>query len=60
LPSLHIIRDEKCRLGIANSGGPGLLFQGPAGFGTRIQIMGPGTLGQGFIGSPEFQGLFAN
>ena len=47
-------------LGIANSGGPGLLFQGSAGYGTRIQILGPGTPNQGFIGSPEFQGLFAN
>jgi hypothetical protein len=47
-------------LGIANTGGPGLLFQGSAGYGTRIQIMGPGTPNQGFIGSPEFQGLFAN
>ncbi|HTX33525.1 MAG TPA: DUF4214 domain-containing protein [Bryobacteraceae bacterium] len=47
-------------LGIANSGGPGLLFQGAAGFGTRIQILGPGTPNQGFIGSTEFQGLFAN
>ena len=46
--------------GIANSGGPGLLFQGNAGFGTRLQILGPGTPNQGFIGSPEFQGLFAN
>ena len=46
--------------GIANSGGPGLLFQGNAGYATRIQIMGPGTAGQGFIGSNEFQGLFAN
>ena len=46
--------------GIANSSGPGLLFQGNAGFATRIQILGPGTVGQGFIGSPEFQGLFAN
>ena len=47
-------------VGIANGGGPGLLFQGNAGFGTRIQILGPGTPNQGFIGSPEFQGLFAN
>jgi hypothetical protein len=47
-------------LGIANGGGPGLLFQGSAGYGTRIQILGPGTPNQGFIGSPEFQGLFAN
>ena len=46
--------------GIANGGGAGLLFQGNAGFGTRIQILGPGTPNQGFIGSPEFQGLFAN
>jgi hypothetical protein len=46
--------------GIANGGGPGLLFQGSAGYPTRIQILGPGTPGQGFIGSPEFQGLFAN
>ena len=46
--------------GVANSGGPGLLFQGNAGFSTRIQILGPGTPNQGFIGSPEFQGLFAN
>ena len=46
--------------GIANSGGPGLLFQGSAGYATRLQILGPGTPNQGFIGSPEFQGLFAN
>ena len=46
--------------GIANGGGAGLLFQGNAGFGGRIQILGPGTPDQGFIGSPEFQGLFAN
>ena len=45
-------------LGIANGGGPGLLFQGPAGYATRIQILGPGTAGQGFAGSPEFQGLY--
>ena len=47
-------------LGVANTGGPGLLFQGGAGFPTRIQILGPGTPNQGFIGSPEFQGLFQN
>ncbi len=47
-------------IGIANSGGPGVLFQGAAGYATRIQILGPGTPGQGFIGSTEFQGLFAN
>ena len=47
-------------VGIANNGGPGLLFQGSAGFAARIQILGPGTPNQGFIGSPEFQDLFAN
>ena len=47
-------------VGVANSGGPGLAFQGAAGYPTRIQILGPGTPNQGFIGSPEFQGLFAN
>ena len=46
--------------GVANTGGPGVLFEGSAGFATRIQILGPGTQGQGFIGSQEFQGLFAN
>ena len=45
-------------IGIANSGGPGVLFQGSAGYNTRIQILGPGTPTQGFIGSPEFQDLF--
>ncbi|HTX39896.1 MAG TPA: putative Ig domain-containing protein [Bryobacteraceae bacterium] len=45
-------------VGVANSGGPGLLFQGPAGYPTRIQILGPGTPGQGFAGSPEFQALY--
>ena len=47
-------------LSVANNGGPGILFQGAAGFPTRTQILGPGTPNQGFIGSPEFQGLFAN
>jgi len=46
--------------GVADTGGPGLLFQGNAGFGTRIRIMGPGTPMQGFIGSSEFRSLFAN
>jgi hypothetical protein len=46
--------------GVANSGGPGILFQGSAGYSTRIHILGPGTPDQGFIGSTEFQGLFAN
>ena len=45
---------------VANTGGPGLLFQANAGFGIRIQILGPGTPNQGFIGSQEFQSLFAN
>jgi hypothetical protein len=47
-------------LGVANSCGPGIYFQGSAGYSCRIQILGPGTPNQGFIGSPEFQGLFAN
>jgi len=47
-------------VGEAGTGGPGLLFQGAAGAPTRLQVLGPGTVGQGFIGSPEFQGLFAN
>jgi hypothetical protein len=47
-------------LGIANMGGPGLLFQGAPGYFYRDQILGPGTPNQGFIGSSEFQGLFAN
>ena len=46
-------------LGVANGGGPGILFQGAAGYATRIQILGPGTPpNQGFVGSPEFQGLY--
>jgi hypothetical protein len=45
-------------LGIAKSGGPGLLFQGPAGYAARLQILGPGTPNPGLIGSPEFQGLY--
>jgi hypothetical protein len=45
-------------LGIANSGGAGLLFQGQAGYPTRIQIVGTGVPNQGFIGSLEFQGLY--
>lgn len=40
-------------MGIANRGGPGLLFQGAAGYATRIQITGTGAPGQGFVGSPE-------
>jgi Putative binding domain, N-terminal/Domain of unknown function (DUF4214) len=45
-------------LGIANSGGAGVLFQGPAGSPTRIQIEGNGLPNNGFIGSGEFQGLY--
>jgi hypothetical protein len=45
-------------LGVANSGGPGILFQGAAGFSTRIQILGPGTPNQGMTGSPEFLSKF--
>lgn len=45
-------------VGVANSGGAGILFQGTEGSPTRIQILGPGTPSQGFIGSPEFQSRF--
>ena len=45
-------------LGIANSGGAGLLFQGAAGYATRIQIVGTGVPDQGFAGSAEFQSLY--
>jgi Domain of unknown function (DUF4214) len=37
---------------VANSGGTGILFQGAAGFPTRIQILGTGVPGEGFLG-PE-------
>ena len=47
-------------VGIANDGGPGVLFQGSAGYAARIAILGQGTPNEGFIGSVEFQGLFAN
>ncbi len=47
-------------LGIANGGSPGLLFQGNAGMSARLSILGLGTPNEGLIGSPEFQGLFAN
>ena len=39
---------------------PACCSRATRGFATRIQILGPGTPNQGFIGSPEFQGLFAN
>ncbi|HTX34752.1 MAG TPA: DUF4214 domain-containing protein [Bryobacteraceae bacterium] len=45
-------------LGVANSGGAGILFQGAATYPTRIQIEGTGVPSQGFIGSPEFQSKF--
>ncbi|HTX39209.1 MAG TPA: DUF4214 domain-containing protein, partial [Bryobacteraceae bacterium] len=44
-------------LGVANSGGAGILFQGSAGLDLRLQLEGTGA-GEGFSGSPEFQGLF--
>lgn len=44
-------------VGVANSGGAGLLFQGAAGYPTRLQILGPAPP-EGFIGSQEFQSLF--
>jgi hypothetical protein len=47
-------------LGVANTGGAGIMFQGTAGYNSRISILGLGTPNEGFIGSPEFQGLFAN
>ena len=45
-------------LGVANSGGAGILFQGATESAVRLQILGPGAPGQGFIGSPEFQALY--
>ena len=48
-------------LGVTKSGGPGLLSQDNARYGTRpFRFWDPGTAGQGFIGRPEFQRLFAN
>ena len=44
--------------GVANSGGPGILFQGANGYPTRVQILGSGVPGQGFLGATEFQGYF--
>ncbi len=43
---------------VANIGGAGILFQGAEAYPARIQILGPGTPNQGFIGSVEFQGLY--
>jgi hypothetical protein len=45
-------------LGIANSGGAGILFQGAAGYPTRIQILGTGIPLVGFLGSLEFESLY--
>ncbi len=47
-------------IAIANDAGPSVLLQGSAGYATGIQILGRGTPNEGFMGSPEFQGLFAN
>jgi hypothetical protein len=49
-------------LGVANSGGSGIYFQpmGTGGANTRYQVEGPGTPGQGLVGSIEFQSQFAN
>ena len=44
-------------LSVANTGGPGVLFQAGAN-AARDAIMGPGAPGSGFIGSAEFQGRF--
>ena len=44
--------------GIANGGGAGIEFQGTTEQPVRLQILGPGTQGQGFVGSAEFQALF--
>ncbi|HLJ44536.1 MAG TPA: DUF4214 domain-containing protein [Bryobacteraceae bacterium] len=41
--------------GVANSGGPGIYFNS---LSERIEILGIGQPGEGFIGSQEFQGLF--
>ena len=45
-------------LGVANSGGPGILFQGEAGLPTRLQIIGTGPQDQGFTISFEFSCFF--
>ncbi len=45
-------------IGVAGTGGAGLLFQGPAGLPTRFQILGAGLPLQGFLGSVEFEGLY--
>jgi len=47
-------------VGVANAGGPGIFFQGAAGLNTRLSILGTGAPSEGFLGSSQFQGLFAN
>jgi hypothetical protein len=44
-------------LGVANTGGAGILFQGSITLSIRMEIEGSGP-GQGFAGSPEFQALY--
>ncbi len=44
-------------LGIANQGGAGILFQGAPALSARLLIEGV-SAGEGFAGSPEFQGLY--
>ena len=44
--------------GQANSGGAGILFQGSTEAAVRISILGTGAVGEGFIGSGEFQSHF--
>ncbi len=47
-------------LNVANSGGPGVYFLPTAGTPSlvRLQMEGTGTPNQGFMGSPDFLGLF--
>jgi hypothetical protein len=45
-------------LNVADGGGAGILFQGATSYPTRIQILGNGLPNEGFVGSPEFQGLY--
>jgi len=45
-------------LGVVNGGGPGVFFNGATSAPTRLNILGPGTPGVGFVGSPEFQSRF--
>jgi hypothetical protein len=45
-------------LGVANSGGSGILYNGATTSATRTTIMGVVSAGSGFIGAPEFQALY--